>query len=288
MRLTDLKKLHIDIDVFLNRYVPHPHWHRYPAPVAHFLGHRLQPQEQLGNVLSLFWSFIGVFCGLLIVTAISIHIPAFQDREVPMVVGSFGAAAVLAYCAIESPLAQPRNAVLGHLLAAVAGVAVSKLFGLHPHPESIYWIAGPMACALATLVMGLTKTVHPPAGATALLAAVDPTTRHLGWFLLPVVLLSCVLILVSALVFNNIQRRFPLHWWTPDDLLKKIREDLESSSDEVIQNNTQQLRGDEMDEKTSMQGEECITIKTGHIYIPPSISLTPNEIELLESLSKRI
>lgn len=66
--------------------------------------------------------------------------------------------------------------------------------------------------------MAFTKTVHPPAGATALLAVVDDAIIDLGWFLIPVVLLGCALMLVAALVINNIQRRFPIYWWTPEDL----------------------------------------------------------------------
>jgi CBS-domain-containing membrane protein len=66
--------------------------------------------------------------------------------------------------------------------------------------------------------MGITKTVHPPAGATALLAATDPGISRMGWFLLPFVLLCSILMLCCALVVNNIQRQFPMYWWTPVDL----------------------------------------------------------------------
>ena len=63
--------------------------------------------------------------------------------------------------------------------------------------------------------MQVTKTTHPPAGATALLVAVDPTIYALSWYYLPVVLLSSTLVLVSALLVNNIQRRYPTFWITP-------------------------------------------------------------------------
>lgn len=69
--------------------------------------------------------------------------------------------------------------------------------------------------------MALTKTVHPPAGATALLAVVDNNLLDIGWFLIPVVLLGCALMLGVALIVNNIERRFPIYWWTPEDLSKK-------------------------------------------------------------------
>jgi CBS-domain-containing membrane protein len=62
--------------------------------------------------------------------------------------------------------------------------------------------------------MAMTKTVHPPAGATALLAAVDPQVRELGWCLVPVVMLSVGLMFGVALVVGNLQRCYPLYWWS--------------------------------------------------------------------------
>lgn len=62
--------------------------------------------------------------------------------------------------------------------------------------------------------MQLTKTVHPPAGATALLAAVNQQVIDLSWYLIPVILLSVTLALIVALFVNNIQRRYPVFWFT--------------------------------------------------------------------------
>ena len=53
-----------------------------------------------------------------------------------MIIGSFGASAIMVYGEIESPLAQPRNLIGGHLLSAVIGVFCYQI--LAPH----LWIAG--------------------------------------------------------------------------------------------------------------------------------------------------
>lgn len=134
-----------------------------------------------------------------------------------------GAAAVLEYNSIESPLAQPRNLVLGHFLSALLGVCITKLFALLPQArfDNLRWVAGGLAVGASSVVMGLTKTIHPPAGATALLAATSPDVTRLGWYLLPLVLLGCTLMLASACVINNIQRQFPMYWWTHVDLSDK-------------------------------------------------------------------
>jgi CBS-domain-containing membrane protein len=49
-------------------------------------------------------------------------------------------------------------------------------------------------------------------GATTLLASLNPEIRHMGWYYLPVILLTSTLALVVALIINNIHRRFPVFW----------------------------------------------------------------------------
>lgn len=44
-------------------------------------------------------------------------------------VASFGATAVLLYSSHTSPLAQPRNVLVGHFVSSVAGVTVNKVRG---------------------------------------------------------------------------------------------------------------------------------------------------------------
>ncbi|KAJ7927887.1 HPP family-domain-containing protein, partial [Mycena leptocephala] len=97
-------------------------------------------------------------------------------------------------------------------------VCITKLFGLFATDErldQLRWLAGSLSTATAIIVMQITKTTHPPGGATALLAAVSPEVYPMGWYYLPVVLLSSTLVLVSALAINNIQRRYPVYWWEP-------------------------------------------------------------------------
>lgn len=127
---------------------------------------------------------------------------------------------MLEFCAIDSPLAQPRNALLGQLISSIIGVAVSKGLARAPPAgaQDLKWLAGAFSCACTTVVMGLTGTVHPPAGATALLAVVDDGVSQLGWMLVPLVLLSSTLMLIVALITNNVQRRFPLYWWSPEEV----------------------------------------------------------------------
>ena len=211
---------------------------RLPPWASRWLGYRQAPPDREPPPYVVYlWSFIGAFAGLSLLQAIFGQAQYFIDRHVPPILASYvcrlplrtnlddyiidvryqGASAVLCYGAIEAPLAQPRALVVGHFISAVVAVCIVKLFGL-VGPErfdELRWLAGSLSTAVAIVVMQITKTTHPPAGATALLAAVDPDVHRLSWYLLPVILLSSTLVLVTALVFNNIQRRFPVFWLQP-------------------------------------------------------------------------
>jgi hypothetical protein len=39
--------------------------------------------------MPVFWAFIGVFCAITIIEAVSMHIPSFLSRDTPIIVGSF-------------------------------------------------------------------------------------------------------------------------------------------------------------------------------------------------------
>ncbi|SPN98749.1 related to HPP family protein [Cephalotrichum gorgonifer] len=188
---------------------------KLPRPVSHFLGYRSEPPKPVHPVAITFWVFIGVMSSLLLITLATQRIQVFRDNGAPVIVASFGAAAVLEFNSIASPFAQPRNALLSQIIASITGVCISKLFALAPNYDEIRWVGGALACALATVIMNATGNVHPPAGATALIAVVDGPSRELGWWMIPLVLLSCTIMIGVALLLNNVQRQFPMYWWAP-------------------------------------------------------------------------
>jgi len=154
------------------------------------------------------WSWAGAFAGI---GAIAGFFSFFlDDADLTLLIGSFGASAVLAFGAIRSPLAQPRNLMGGHVLSAVVGVTAYQLLPGHLS------LAAALAVATAIAVMHATKTLHPPGGATALIAVVGSAKIHgLGYFyvLMPVGL-GAIIMLAVALLVNNIpgHRRYPEFW----------------------------------------------------------------------------
>ncbi|KAF9078411.1 HPP family-domain-containing protein [Rhodocollybia butyracea] len=189
--------------------------------ISHFLGHRPTKHTVPRQPIVWLWSFLGAFCGLSVIQAVFVYAKYFVKRGAPSIIPSYGASAVLIYGAIEAPLAQPQALVAGHFLGALIGIIVTKLFLLLPSEsqfDNVSWLAVSLSCAITIVVMQMTKTVHPPAGATAILPALDPSIRALGWYFIPLILLSSTLALAVALLFNNIQRRYPVVWITPLDV----------------------------------------------------------------------
>ncbi|RLL99939.1 hypothetical protein CFD26_103733 [Aspergillus turcosus] len=278
----DFSRWHFNIDACLNPYLPAPPWRWLPRPVSHFLGYREdQPPKAVGNLLITFWALIGAFCGVLVVAEVFLHVPSFQAHHAPIIVASFGATAVLEFSAIDSPFAQPRNMMVGQVAASIIGVAIAKLFALNPHAHALPQVGGALACAIATAFMAITNTTHPPAGATALLAVTE--AYELGWYLVPMVLLGCVLILLVALLIDNIQRRFPVYWWTPHSLARPKPEDAES----VRHEKPSGVKPTES-EDSFMDKPEKIIIQRGEVLMPDNLWISAEEREVLERVSQRI
>lgn len=144
------------------------------------------------------YSGIGGFITIAILSFLT------KNFQIPLIMAPFGASCVLAFGVSDSPLAQPRNIIGGHLISTFIGLCCFWLFGNE-------WYTLSLGVGLAIGIMLLTKTTHPPAGA-------DPIVVILGachWdFLLNPVLSGSAIIAIVALLFNNINpyRKYPKYW----------------------------------------------------------------------------
>ncbi len=155
-------------------------------------------RETLVDFREHFWSFLGAFVGIGLIAFIqSLHFPPLENV---FLIGSFGASAVLVYGAIQSPLAQPRNLVGGHVVSAIVGVTIAKLL------PDVIWLTAPLAVATSIVAMQFSRTLHPPGGATALIAVSGGAKiTELGYL---------YVLLLVALIFNNItkKRHYPVRY----------------------------------------------------------------------------
>lgn len=151
--------------------------------------------------LSLKYALWGMLSGTLSIMAI---FAVTRLAGYPLLIGSFGASAVLLFGAAESPLAQPRNVVGGHVVSAAAAVTIVFLGGSNS-------IGIALAVGVSILLMYLTRTVHPPGGATALIGVQSHAAPD---FVLIPVLSGAAILLAVALFTNNVvhHRQYPKHW----------------------------------------------------------------------------
>ncbi|KAF2259596.1 HPP-domain-containing protein [Lojkania enalia] len=282
MRIANLnpRTWNLDIDAHINRFVPASPLHRLPRPISHFLGYRSEQRDDVGNVLASLYSFVGAFAGLAVVALVFGGTEGIRARHPPVLIASFGASAILEYNSIRSPLGQPRNAILGHTLSALVGVCIAKLFNASHDsgPESL-WIPGALACGLASALMLLTNTVHPPGGASAVLAATEPRVVRLGWVFVGLVAWGSILLVVVGCVVNNFQRQFPVFWWTGVDV-KGLREERREGGDI-------EERVDRRERRDIGEGERIVA-DSFKVRVPEGLSLNAEEVQVLEMLRERL
>ena len=111
----------------------------------------------------------------------------------------FGATTVLVFGVPQSPLAQPRNVIFGHVLSATIGVIFATYVGIHP------WSLA-MATGCAIMVMLATKTTHPPAGANPMLIML--LGKSWGFIISPVLIGAVTIVLVGACVNRMTEKHF--------------------------------------------------------------------------------
>jgi CBS-domain-containing membrane protein len=154
-------------------------------------------KETLVDFKEHLWTFLGSFFGIGLIGLISSTYFTASDNL--FLIGSFGASSVLIYGVINSPLAQPRNLIGGHVICAVVGVTLYKLIPGH------LWLSSALAVSISIVLMQITKTLHPPGGATALIANIGSAKIHaLGYmYVLSPVLSGVAILLIAAIFFNN-------------------------------------------------------------------------------------
>lgn len=146
----------------------------------------------------------GAFFGILATAWISWHY--LSAGAAWLMVGSMGASAVLLFAVPHGQLSQPWPATGGQLISAAVGVTCAQWI---PMPV----IAAAAAVSLAVLAMHYARCIHPPGGATALIAIIGgPSVHALGYrYVIEPVMINAVTILAMAFAFNNLfrWRRYP-------------------------------------------------------------------------------
>ena len=144
------------------------------------------------NLKNIFISVLGAFICMFLIA----YFNTIDETNI-WLIPPFGASLVLVMAVHDSPLAKPRNVFFGHILSASSGVLIFYLMG-----NSALSIA--LGLSLAVLVMIVTKTIHPPAGANPVIAILG--AKSFEFVIMPVAI-GASFIVIFALAYNKLMKR---------------------------------------------------------------------------------
>jgi CBS domain-containing membrane protein len=169
-------------------------------PFLKTLATALRPSSQAVDARERWRALLGAGLGVLFAGALCRWLGPAGNTGAAWLVAPIGASAVLVFAVPASPLAQPWSVVVGTTLSALVGSLCAMVV---PDPA----IAGGLAVALAIGAMFWTRSLHPPGGAAALLAALSGANWKFAFF---PVLANCVLLVLAGVVYNSLTgRRYP-------------------------------------------------------------------------------
>ena len=123
----------------------------------------------------------------------------------PIFLASFGGSAIFLFGIPITPAAQPRAYFGGHIIGITCGVVCFYLFG------NFLWVYA-VSFAIAFILMLVTKTVHPPAGANPLIVLHANAPFSAIW---PPVLMGLAILFTVAVIWSRLipkRIHYPSNW----------------------------------------------------------------------------
>ncbi|WP_114416187.1 HPP family protein [Marinospirillum perlucidum] len=171
------------------------------SQLGHFLGVDRNSTSHTEKLISI----TGVLVGLITIHEISSWY--LEDSSSLLMIASMGATAILIFGMPHGALSQPWPVICGHMISAAIGVTLSRFF------PSDWWTPS-LAVALAMGSMHYLHSIHPPGGATAMVAVVGgEQIQEMGYqYLLTPVFMNVASLILVAIIFNSFfpWRRYPV------------------------------------------------------------------------------
>ncbi len=186
--------------------------------------HHLGVQTNTTSHIERLVSTLGGFAGIYAVYLVTHHF--LNGEGAVFIIASMGASAVLLFAVPHGALAQPWNVFGGHLVSATIGVTCANWI-----PDTA--VAAAVAVGLAIGAMHYLRCIHPPGGATALVAVIGgPGIHALGYqYVLTPILINTLVILAVAVAFNALfhWRRYPVCFTANKHLIKPFEAERRAS-----------------------------------------------------------
>ncbi|KAI1314582.1 hypothetical protein EDD11_001965 [Mortierella claussenii] len=138
------------------------------------------------------------------------------------------------------------------------------------------------------------NVIHPPASATALIAVTGGATIYdLGyWYVVCPIALGVALMMIIAMLVNNVSRKYPTHWWNPKKkMVTVVDQDMSTPIADFVPNEEEahERQGDQDDKdnrdedsngRDNIVRKDCsgttASMKSDHGAAIPSSSSTVN------------
>lgn len=167
-------------------------WMRAAAASGLVAGGRVSRTEILRATTG---SAVGILIAALVAQWLTPGLPGAQ------LVAPIGATAVLVFAVPSSPLAQPWPAIMGNTVSALIGAMCVHLFG-------DTGLAAPLGVGLAIATMFALRCLHPPGGASALLAVLSQSEPS---FAFNPVFIDTVIVVLAGVAYNRLTGRMYPH-----------------------------------------------------------------------------
>ncbi|CAH7673297.1 HPP family protein [Phakopsora pachyrhizi] len=209
-----------------------PYW------VSRFLGYRSENESRpiwllkwmdkfrVPNLLeSCLCDFFASFTTILLICTV-FSTTSLAKLPIPIVLAPAGAVVISIYGYPLAPVSSPRNVLLGQFWASLVSSIVTKILLDHntmtvtvergEMGRNLVWLAACLSLAITIVVQNITRSLHPPGGATAVLGSVSPGIVEIGFKYIGLVMAMVLIILGLALIIQNIsRRRYPMYWLSP-------------------------------------------------------------------------
>jgi len=137
------------------------------------------------------------------ITIAALTLLTYKTQYGIFLIASFGSSMVLLYGYPESPFAQPKNILFGHVLTTVCG-----MFFLYFIPLPIY-ITIPLAVGLGVASMIALGVTHPPAGGNPIIVIMGSVSLD---YLINPILSGTIIILIFGIILNRLilKKKYPI------------------------------------------------------------------------------
>lgn len=128
----------------------------------------------------------------------------FSIKDAALLIAPYGATMVLVFGVHQSPLAQPKNVIVGHFVTALVGLIFVNFLPVNPLMLGV-------AVGVGIFLMVILDVTHPPAGGNPLLIMISG--HHSWWFLLHPILLGTLIIVFIGIAYHKCipNHTYPYH-----------------------------------------------------------------------------